>query len=132
MMQSNLNVEEKERAEFAYLINHQNSLCVIRFRGVIDGKSAKILQACLEEVKSLSCHLFIIDFSKVSRVEATGHRELVQLQKDLRADEVSNKVLLCGLKATLKSSLSDNGIIRSQEVTSDLKQAITNLKATVG
>jgi anti-anti-sigma factor len=115
---------ESDESLFQYKLHQKNELCIISFSGVIDGRSKKIIQACLEELMPQGFKIYVLNFQNVTSIEQTGFREIVQLQNTLRREN-KNIITVTELRPHLKNKLSDNGILRTQEYVASLKSAIS-------
>jgi len=81
------------------------------------------LTECLEKIKVSECKYFILNFRDVTDIDKIIYRDLVQIQATIR-NKKKCALKVCGIKPMLKIVLCDNGIIRADEVTDNVRVAL--------
>lgn len=117
---------EINNEEFKYSIAQQKEIFVVSFVGILNGRAAKKIEECLGRLQESQCRLLVINFREATHIEPTAYRHLVQLQHSIRKNEGSI-LRLCGFNPTCKSLLTDNGIIRGNELSDNIRAALSEL-----
>ncbi|MBO9665455.1 MAG: STAS domain-containing protein [Bdellovibrio sp.] len=98
-------------------------MLVVSLTGEISSYVVPALEACRQEIlakEEVRCVVFY--FQNVDQISAEAIAWLAQVQREIRAREADLR--LCSLKDTLREKLVRMGVVRSLEVTDDLKTAL--------
>ncbi|WP_413560909.1 STAS domain-containing protein [Bdellovibrio sp. HCB209] len=113
-----------DQKSFNYSISHKNKMLVVSFTGEEMGSVVvPALEACRQEILSKEeVRQVVFYFQNIDRISSEALASFAQLQRDIRAKPADLR--LCSLKGALREKLVRMGMVRSLEVTEDLKSAL--------
>lgn len=108
-------------------ISSQNStLLLIALAGPINRSNASVLDRLIEEIDKKSAGWVVINMRDVGHsMERTQFSVFAKLQKTIR--EKPAELKLCSIHPDLKKTLQDAGLLRQNEISNNLPEALASL-----
>lgn len=115
----------RDAADAALLKQHGHQILAIELEGPMFFASAEMLHNRLHAVATEGVRFLILDVARVTELDSTGARILVQADRELRG--VNCRLLLCGMDAELAALLQNHGVtevLTRDRVLPDLDRAL--------
>jgi hypothetical protein len=113
--------------EFEYLLKKHGPAIVVTLMGPINHTAISKLEGLRNDIAEFQdVFLFIFNFKGVPRVSLDAFGEIVKVQMAIREREGA-KLLIAEINQEVKTKLLKEGIIRTHELTDDLKVALTQI-----
>ncbi len=109
-----------------YFISEKGPFLVVSLNGTIAKNTTPVLDECREKITQANTKKVILSLHDVSRIDLNGLPALAQLQQAVRSKPATLR--LCFIKKDVAQTLFDKAIVRKDEVTMDLKEALESLK----
>lgn len=107
-----------------YNIVAQKNIAVLTLSGNIGKEDKESLGTCSKELLESDADSVVLYFKNVTQIEAMILRDLTLLQHEIRQRK---RLKVVGLNLQLKTFLSDKGVIRSNELGSNLSEVLFSL-----
>ncbi len=108
--------------EFEYKLFSKGVITIVSFKGRMSKESKELLLACQDEILKGPAEIVVLFFRDVSGVDMSVHRELTQIQQEIR--KKSSKLFVTGLNSAMKQLLAEKGIIRLSEIKGGLEEIL--------
>jgi SulP family sulfate permease len=115
----------RDAADAALLREHGRQILAIELEGPMFFASAEALHNRLHAVASEGVRYLILDVARVTELDSTGARILLQADVELRG--ANCRLLLCGMDAELEALLRDHGVaevLTRERIFPDLDRAL--------
>jgi anti-anti-sigma regulatory factor len=115
-------------SELVYFLAEKNFCLIVSLIGRLGRKNVDVLDRCLKDVQKSKAKWIIINFRDVApSIDEPMYASLANLQKCIRTKPAALK--LCSLHPGLKKSLVDRGVIRLEENSNNLTDALLALNS---
>lgn len=110
----------------SYFISEKDRVLVVVFAGSLGKDSQGILESCQSEVLAKKPAHVILMFRDLSdRVHPAAVPALARMKSAIRA--LPSELQICGLHPAFAQLLSDKGLLRVEETSKNLHEALQNL-----
>ena len=99
------------------------SVKIVQVKGRVDSTTSPVLGERLTGILSVAKARLVVDFSQVEYISSAGFRVLLQAGK--RADEVSAKLVLCGVSGKVRQLFDLGGFLDLFSITATRDEGIT-------
>ena len=120
--------DQSDSKDFSYFISHNGSILVASLSGFCEGDAAVLLVKCKTEIEERITDTIqgvVLNFSGVTGIANDLVPFWAQLQSTIRSHQVELRV--CGVESNLKEKLNRMGILRSNEASLSLKEALPEI-----
>lgn len=108
-----------------FKIIEQREIAIVTISGNIGREDKESLASCTQELTKSPAKSVVIYFKNVTQIENLILRELTLLQHEMRQN--NKRLRLVGLSLQLRSLLIEKGVIRSNELGTNLNEVIFSL-----
>ena len=109
---------------FEFFISQRGEIAVICFIGVANRNTIELFEACIQQAEGITARHTIFNFRDLRDLREPFFRPLAKMMADARR---RGPVRLAGLNPQHKETLAVTGILRSQEISNNLNDAIVSL-----
>ena len=112
-----------QNENFEFFISKKNFVLVVAFSGSLNAHALPEFEKCRQSLTEDKGIRFIaIDLTNLENLSADAVSPFVQLQKNLRDSKIEFRI--SGMNDNLKEKLLNLGVLRSQELTKNLKESL--------
>jgi anti-anti-sigma regulatory factor len=108
--------------DFDYKLFSKGVVTIVSFKGKMTKEARERILACQDELLKGPAEIVVLFFRDVSCVDSTVHRELTQIQQELRRKSL--KLFVTGLSSPIKQTLEEKGVVRSSEIKGGLEEIL--------
>lgn len=113
----------EDQKSFQYSLNHKSSMLVVSLNGEITSQVMPAFETCRQQIQDVpELRTLIIFFQNVSAICPEGVQILAQIQREARARPA--EIRLVSLSESLRGRLVKMGVVRSLELSEDLRSAL--------
>ena len=118
-----------ETDELKYFISEKKHIMVVTLIGPLVRSNAHILDQCIRELSRKEASWVILNLKDVpGTVDRAVFPAIARLQKNVRDRKA--QLRLSSINPNLRLALDQNGLIRSDETSNTLAEALTSLQAS--
>ena len=115
----------QEAKALSFHLAEKNDILVVSLIGAICKATEEIMRRCTEEIERSQARSVVLNFLGVENVEKAGLTELAKVQVLVRRKPSALRI--CFMRPAVAAVLKDSGVLRPEEVSAGLKEAIVGL-----
>lgn len=114
------------QADFKHFVYLASGVLIVKLDGALNRQCKSELENLYGEIQKLDFENLVLNLQKVKQVDQKSYRFLVQVQLLIRNRD-DGKVRILPPQSPIKEKLAFEGIIKNEEVYSNLKAALESI-----